>query len=268
MESIRPRAGEDIVFAVVSGDPMARVSLSRVCDAICDRTGRPTHAELLDSYGLLSERLAMGEIHVAWAPPLVVQSLAKRRLAAPVSTPRRHGGLFYHAALFSRARSRFRALAELAGCRAAWVDPASLSGCVMARRWLQQNGSDPEQLFSKQLMMKTHSAVARAVIGGEADVGATYANLDPKSGRIVDAGWSEIGAGEGDIHVITTIGPVPADSIVVSTRVPDPMREQIAWALCSLGGSALAAVRVLFRAERFDRPAPGYLASLEDLARG
>jgi ABC-type phosphate/phosphonate transport system substrate-binding protein len=265
MESIRPRAGEEIVFAVVSGDPMARVSLSRVCAAIGERTGRPTHAELIDSYGQLSERVAAGELHVAWAPPLMVQSLAQRRLAKTVACPRRQGGLAYHAALFTRARSRFRTAPELVGARAAWVDSASLSGYVVARRWLQQNGIDPERMFAKQTKLKTHSAVSRAVIGGEADVGATYANLDPSSGGIANAGWSEIGAGEGDVHVIATIGPVPADSIVVSTRVPEPMREQIAAALCSLGGSALAAVRVLFRAERFERPPPGYLPSLEQL---
>jgi phosphonate transport system substrate-binding protein len=266
MESIRPRAGEDIVFAVVSGDPMARVSLSRVCAAISDRTGRPTHADVLDSYGLLMEGLSSGEIHVGWAPPLLVKSLVKRRTATPVSCPRRQGGLSYHAALFSRARSRFRTLPELEGARAAWVDPASLSGYVVACRWLEQNGRNPEQLFSKQLTLKTHSAVSRAVLGGDADVGATYANLDPNGGRIVDAGWSEIGAGEGDVHVIATIGPVPADSIVVSARLPDPMREQIGVALCSLAGSALAAVRVLFRAERFEQPPPSYLASIEALA--
>jgi ABC-type phosphate/phosphonate transport system substrate-binding protein len=90
--------------------------------------------------------------------------------------------------------------------------------------------------------------------------------VDPKTTRIVDAGWSEIGMGAGDVQVLATIGPVPADAIVVSTRVAEPLRDAIRAALETLAGSAAAAVRVLFRAERFEPPSPSYLSSLAEIA--
>jgi phosphonate transport system substrate-binding protein len=266
MESIRPgSANEELVFAVVSGDPMARTSLARVCDAIAAQRACRIRPDVLSAYGLLPERIASGLVHVAWAPPLVAHALVKRHLAVAVSCPRRPGGLAYHSALFARERSRFRSAGDLTGARAAWVDSSSLSGYVLARSWCRKNGVDPERTLARQQFLKTHSAVARAVIGGEADIGATYANVDPKSSRIVDAGWSEIGVGAGDVHVLATMGPVPSDAIVVSARVPDPMRDAIRTALETLTGAASAAVRVLFRAERFERPPASYLASLEEI---
>lgn len=260
------RESEDLVFAIVSGDRMAQVSLSRVCDAIAIEVGGRSRPEILASYGALPERLAAGDVHVAWAPPLIAQSLAQRSLAAPVCCPRRQGGLGYHSALFSRAGSRTRTIEDFAGARAAWVDPASLSGYVIARRWCERQGCDPDRVFSQQVFKKTHSAVARAVLAGEADLGSTYANVDPKANRIVDAGWSEIGAAEADVHVIATIGPVPADAIMVSSKLSDTAANAVAKALCSLSGSAQAAARVLFRAERFERIPPGYMASLRELS--
>lgn len=244
---------------------MARASLSRVCDAVVAHASCRMRPEILSSYGLLPERIAAGAVHVAWAPPLVFHALSKRRLAVAVSCPRRPGGLAYHAAIFSRARSRFRDVKDLDGARAAWVDPASLSGYVLARSWLRRNGRDPARTLAREQFLKTHSAVARAVIGGDADIASTYANVDPKTSRIIDAGWSEIGMSTADVHVLTTIGPVPSDAIVVSTRVADPLRDAIRSALGTLTGSALASVRVLFRAERFEPPPAGYLASLEEL---
>lgn len=267
MDSLRPgSANEELVFAVVSGDPMARTSLARVCDAIAERTGCKLRPELASVYADLSARIAAGTVHVAWAPPLIAHALIQRRLVDVVCCPRRPGGLAYHSALFSRARGRFRNIADLSGARAAWVDPSSLSGYVLARRFCVKNGRDPDRAFGSERFYKTHSAVARAVIGDEADVGATYANVDPRTARIVDAGWSEIGMGAGDVQVLATIGPVPADAVVASTRIAEPLRDAIRAGLETLAGSAAAAVRVLFRAERFERPPASYLSSLDEIA--
>ena len=269
MGSGEPRAWradtDDLVFGVVSGDPLARTSLARVCEALAAVTGRKFRPEILESYGRLAERTEANAIQLAWAPPLVAHRLMKRRLAVAVSCPRRQGGLSYHSVLFVRAVGRLKTLADLRGARAAWVDPVSLSGSVLAQRWCRRQGFEPERLFSSETNLNTHSEVARAVLSGTADVGATYANIDPKSARVVDAGWSEIGASNDDVRVIVAIGPVPADAIVVTPHVPNAVREGCVRALTSLGGSAIAGGRALFRAERFE-PAPSdYLEKLDGL---
>ena len=259
-------SAEELVFAAVSGDPLAKTSLARLCSAISARTRAEVTPLLVDSYGVLSEHIAEGSVQIAWGPPLVVEALTRRRLVSVMCCPHRKGGFTYHSALFSRASRPIRNVDELQGLRAAWVDPSSLSGCVLARRWCERAGRDPSLLFSVQQYLKTHSAVARAVLAGDADVGATYANVDRNSRKVLDAGWSEIGASAGDVHVIATIGPVPSDAIVISARVPDVIRDEAAAALCSLTGPALASVRALFRADRFEPPGPDYLRALGELS--
>jgi len=249
------------IFAVVSGDPLARTSLSRVCDALAVATGHEITPEILSSYGALGQEMERGRVTLGWAPPLVARQLIRSRAAVAVSCPERTGGTVYHSVLFARARGRVKTARDLRGARAAWVDPSSLSGFMLARRWCERQGIDPETAFSFQSHHKTHSAVARAVLDSKADVGATYANIDRKSDRIVDAGWSEIGVPNSEIHVIATIGPIPADAIVLSSSVNAETRERCARALSSLEGQAIAAARSLFRAERF-APAPTEYARL------
>lgn len=259
---------EELVFSVVSGDPLAERSLRNLCAELSARARCELLPEIVGSYGTMSERISLGSVHVAWAPPLVAEELTRRALASVVCCPRRPGGHAYHAAVFARAGSRIASVDDLGGLRAVWVDRASLSGCVLARRWCQRQGRDPDTLFAAQTYAGTHSAVARAVLGRGADVGATYLNIDPKSGRLLDAGWSEIGAAADDVCLIATIGPVPSDAIVISNRIPEPIRDSVADALCSLTGPAVAAVRALFRAERFERPPPGFVRALRDLSSG
>ena len=53
---------------------------------------------------------------------------------------------------------------------------------------------------------------------------------------------------------------------MVSTKLSDGVANEVAKVLCRLSGSAQAAARVLFRAERFERVPPGYMASLRELS--
>lgn len=251
-----------MVFGVVSGDRLAQASLANVCDALGKAAEQPLRPEVASSYGVLEQAVERGSMTLAWAPPLVAQRMIQKSLVVPMACPVRPGGMTYHSVLFTRAATKLETLADLRGTRAAWVDPASLSGGVLARRYCERRGHAPATLFASESYVDTHSAVARAVLGGEADVGATYVNIDAKSSRIVDAGWSEIGARTDDVHVIATIGPIPADAIVISRRAPDAVREACTRALLSLSGAATAAARSLFRAERFDRAPADYVHQL------
>src|SRR5687768_16470486 len=136
---------EDLIFGIVSGDRLARASLTQVCDTLSAGAGRRIRPELCESYGTLADRLESGSLHLGWAPPLIAHRLTQRRMATVAACPRRPGGLAYHSVLFVNARQQARKPEELSGTRAAWVDPSSLSGCVLARRWLARQGLDPER---------------------------------------------------------------------------------------------------------------------------
>jgi ABC-type phosphate/phosphonate transport system substrate-binding protein len=254
-----------LAFGVVSGDRAARPALELICKELAERTEHVIYPQVLGSYADLSAKTQQGALHVLWAPPLVAHELQKLKAALVAVYCRRETGTVYHSALFTRRDLGARSAEDLRGRRAAWVDRESLSGYVLARRWIALHGVDPETLFARQTFAKTHSAVARAVLRGEADVGATYVNFIPNTRLIRSAGWVETGASADAVHVIASIGPIPSDSILVSRRVEEALRERIVSALLDLSSAARGAARDLFHTEGFDRAVRDHAAAFARL---
>lgn len=242
-----------LAFGVVSGDPTARAALQAICEELAERTARIVYPQVLSSYTDLSQKTQRGALHILWAPPLVALDLQKLKAAEIVAYSRRETGTIYHSALFARPELGVRSAEDLRGLRAAWVDRESLSGYVLARRWISSHGLNPDLLLGRQSFAKTHTAVAHAVLRGEADVGATYVNFIPRTRLVRSAGWIEAGAEADTVQIITSIGPIPSDSISVSRRVERPLSERIVAALTDLSGPAKRAVSELFHAEGFER---------------
>lgn len=254
-----------LAFGVVSGDPAARPALEALCKELALRTERVIYPQILNSYADLSTKTRRGTLHILWAPPLVALDLQQARTAEIAAYCRRDAGTVYHSALFTRPGFDARSVEDLRGGHVAWVDHESLSGYVLARRWIASHGVNADQLFERQTFFKTHTAVARAVLRGDVDVGATYVNFVPNTRVIRSAAWVEAGARADSVHILASIGPIPSDSILISTRVDKLLREQIVAVLLDPSASARGATRLLFHAEGFDRAAPDHAAAFARL---
>jgi phosphonate transport system substrate-binding protein len=165
-----------------------------------------------------------------------------------VLRPARNALAEYHAALFVRSDSPIHAVPQLAGSRVAWVDPTSSAGYVVPRLHLRASGVDPDGFFGDQRFFRNHARVARAVLRGEVDVGATYATSRPGDATIVDAGWTRIGARNDELRVLALAGPIPSDVIVVA-HMP---REIAAEVTASLEQLRSPTVRSLFGADQLE----------------
>ena len=179
----------------------------------------------------------------------------------------RGGQAAYHAALFTRHASPVETLADLRGRRAAWVDAESAAGYLLPRLKLRAEGLDPGTLFGKESFLGTHARVAVAVLAGDADVGATYLSLDPRTQRPVSAGWLNAGAGINGALILATVGPIPSDTIVFSRRIPAGERAEIVDKVRALPASLPEVVGRLLGAEGFERASPAHFAALRDLLR-
>jgi ABC-type phosphate/phosphonate transport system substrate-binding protein len=126
---------------------------------------------------------------------------------------------------------------------------------------LVAEGLDPATLFASETFRRTHEAVARAVLSGDADVGATFASFGSDPAVPVSAGWFDAGAKNDDVRILASAGPIPTDVIAVSEGASDDVRARLASAFASLGPT----VKQLLNADGFERPEASHLDELRAL---
>jgi phosphonate transport system substrate-binding protein len=206
------------------------------------------------SYADLFSRLARGEVHLAWmSPALALRAVDALRAEPLVRSVRAHGAQFY-GVLFARGDARIRRLEDVRGVRVAWVDRDSCSGYLFPRLALSAAGLPLGGLFREERIVGSHEAVARAVVSGEADVGATYYNVvvDEWDESEVAAGWSDVTMEP--MRVLLRTEAIPADLVLASAAVEPSVRARARAVLAGLHehGRAAPQVRGIFGAERFD----------------
>lgn len=253
-------------FGIVSSEASTRAPLEALCQSLSERLGMVLYPQVVRSYGALSAQLAAGGVDIAWIPPLVAAELKRTSVVRLLATVRREGPGVYHSVLFTRAASGVETLSDFQGHSMGWVDRSSAGGYVVPRLWLEHNGITPADCFSRETFLRTHPNVARAVLRGEVDIGATFAVLEPRSRRIVDAGWFGVEeASTAQVTVLAQAGSVPADGVAVANRVPREAADRLGDALFNLSPEERGLVRSVFRAEGFERCSPAYIASIERL---
>jgi phosphonate transport system substrate-binding protein len=205
------------------------------------------------SYSDLRVMLSRGDVQVAWmSPALALRAVDDLGAQALVSSVRAPGSQFY-GVLFARGDGRAKKLEDLRGKRVAWVDRESCSGYLFPRLALVAAGYPLAGLFAEERLLGSHDAVARAVVTGEVDVGATYFNVvtDEWDDGQVAAGWSELTFDP--IRALLRTELIPADLVVAAPSMDDATRTRLVTALCSLHGNPRTAplVTKLFGAFRF-----------------
>jgi phosphonate transport system substrate-binding protein len=258
------------VGVVLTSDPEgSRASLAAFCKALSDATGFEVHGLGGWNYNTLLEALETGEVDLGWLPPLVAMRATSRARVMPIVLPVRNGASSYMTALYARGGSPLREVSDLQGLKAAWVDRQSAAGYIVLRAHLKSLGVDLDKAFHENLFFGSHGEVARAVLEGDADVGATFVHVEPDAShprgeRVVRAGW-----GAAEVHVITCAGPIPADVMAASVRVPVSMMRKVQRALVGAGDSELGqAARALFGAEGFVVALSEHLDPLAKLIAG
>ncbi len=250
--------------ASTSTSPPATVVQTRLasfCAALANAIGLEAEPHCSEDYPALLEAMHGGRVDIAWLPPVVALRAASTGRALPIALPVRRGVSSFYSALFTRAGAPFRRAAELSGARVAWVNPQSASGYLVIRAALRAQGIDLERAFSAETFAGSHAEVVAAVLGGDADVGATFMHHDPRGASAARAGW-----GAADVHVIARVGPIPADVIAAGVHVPVSRIRTVQRALCGGDHPELgAAGSLLLEAEGFVAAEGAHLEPLEKL---
>lgn len=237
-------------------------ALDEFCKALSKATGLDVKPYLCDDYHALLAAMQSGDVSFAWLPPIVALRAISIGRALPIALPLRGGVSVFHSALFAQPDSPIKDELDVFGVKAAWVDRESASGYLVIRAALRTRGLGFERAFKEEQFCGSHDGVVRAVLRGEADVGATYVHLGPNE-EVRRAGW-----GDAKVKVVSLYGPIPADMIAASSKLPARVISGVQGALIdeSLRSLRMASTRLL-EADGFIEAESSHLKPLDSLLR-
>jgi ABC-type phosphate/phosphonate transport system substrate-binding protein len=183
-----------------------------------------------DSYRKLARLVHERAVDVAWLPPIPYLALEQQQAVVPLVSHERGGSTQFHCVLIVGAESKIHHPVGLRGKRAAWVDPLSAAGYVIPRIHLAAMGVDPRSAFASEHFYGSHEAVVRAVVGGKADFGATYARGEVEGAKVRGA-WSDLEGADEAVRVLCAFGAVPSDVIAARPDLAGNVRFRVARAL-------------------------------------
>ena len=211
--SIMPRVTLRFLLSPSVGGSRAWARAELLQDSLGEVLGEPVQLDVAVDYEDLERRAREGEADLLWAPPGVCARIEP--VARAYFKCIRHGASSYRSALVVR-RGAATSLAELRGSTAAWVDPMSVGGYLLAIAHLKAQGLVPEELFREQHFHGNYPDALNAVAFGKADMAAIAVN-DARDGSVVDALGRFAGrmASETLSHLAVT-EPTPMDALVLT----------------------------------------------------
>ncbi|HWO22118.1 MAG TPA: PhnD/SsuA/transferrin family substrate-binding protein [Kofleriaceae bacterium] len=208
------------------------------------------------TYEELERAVLSGAVDVAWGPPIVcahVEAGGGTVLLRGVRGDERT----YRSAIVARAQDVFTLDALDKGTfrpRAAWVDPASVGGYLLARAHLQRLGISVDRAFLQQSMLGSYAACLDALLAFETDLSALFVGkhgLEPL--------W---GAKSKRLKVLALTEEVPNDGVVLSPALSPERTAQLREKLTQVFAAPALRKQVtsMLHADDFDEPPPGTYA--------
>jgi phosphonate transport system substrate-binding protein len=204
--------------------------------ALAHELGAPVSIQITADYRELQTRALAGDAHLIWAPAGVCAQLEP--VTRAIYKAVRQGSSTYRSAIVARKEANV-SIDRLDGLRAAWVDPFSIGGYLLAADFLRQRGIEPDRVFSKQTFHRSHTDALNALTGGDADVSAITAWSDDER-SLRDAVALHIGPIERKIAVLAVTDTAPTDAVILTTQLSDAYAERVTAKLFPTGKTVKA----------------------------
>lgn len=140
-------------------------------------------------------------------------------------TALRHGSATYQSQFIAKADGPIKTIADFAGKKMAFVDPASTTGFLLPKKTLNDKGIKPSQ----EVFAMKHDSVVSMIYQGQVDGGATFYSPEADgeiqdARRLVKTQYPDV---EKKIKIIELSEPVPNDPIVFRKDMPEEMKIKI-----------------------------------------
>jgi phosphonate transport system substrate-binding protein len=225
-----------------------------LADWLRQRLGFAIEVRVASSYESLARAVLAAEVDLAWAPPSICAQVEAHVPA--IYTAVRDGQSSYAAAIVAKD-GRFGSVAELRGKRAAWVEPRSTGGYLLAIATLRAEGLDPDRDLAEQSFLGSYGDALRAVVGDRADFTSVFV-ASPKPYAVLRPLHDLVGSGADDLAAIAFTGRSPCDGLVVTRRLA-----AADWLAPLVDGRETGSyLLLLLEAERLVRASPHAYAAL------
>lgn len=254
---------QEIRFGLVPvhDDEATSAAVSRLVEGLGRALGVEAVAVTCADPEELARRFGEGELDLVWSSPTL--ALTELRDGVPLVASERQGVAYYHGVLFVRRDSDIRGPLDAKGRSVAWVAHTSAAGYLFPRIALASLGIEPDELFGEEQFLGSHGAVARAVIRGEAEVGATFAVFEEGDATraLLRAGFSE-DPEQADVRILFCTPPIPSDLVVASKAALDEHGPFLREALLALPLKVPDALKQVLGADGFMACRPRFLEAL------
>jgi phosphonate transport system substrate-binding protein len=230
--------------------------------SLASEMGEPVVVEVAADYSVIEDRIRARAVDLAWAPAAICARVSDHVHAIYKSV--RGGRSTYRSAIVARTDAHL-SLTRLAGKRAAWVDPLSLGGYVLAVDHLATLGIVPSRTFAKEDFIGDHPAALAAILEGEADVGAvSISGADPDD--VTHALGLHAGrAGAEQMSALAITDPAPSDGLLVTRALDAERATALMQRLFHERGGRSSALRLAMEADGFEKAGPDEYVRLREL---
>jgi phosphonate transport system substrate-binding protein len=208
----------------------------KIYQFLSKKLGMPVEMVESTDYNATIEALKAHKVHMADIPPFAYVIATRTMKLTPIITLGIDGKpSTYSSVIIVNGHSNLKSMDDVKAnskkLTFCFVDPASTSGHLIPRAYLNTAGLNPDTAFKQVIFAGTHPASVMAVKSGKIDVGCT---TDMVFGIMTKAKMLN----EGDIRVIWTSAPIVSDPIVVRDDVNKDFAKKIQRAYLDMNTEA------------------------------
>ncbi len=204
----------------------------RLRDYMSKTLGMPVDLVQAAGYSATIEAMRANKVDVATMGPLSYLIAVQKAGAEAIALPGRASGpSTYKSCIIVRGDSKIQTLEELIrGSKQytfAFVDPASTSGHLIPRTFLESKGLDVEKDFRKMFFSTNHPTTLYTVTGGKVDAGATM----PAMIHTMEANGK---LKPGEVRILWESPDIPGSPVTVRKSLPAAFKDEIKQAFLNL----------------------------------
>jgi phosphonate transport system substrate-binding protein len=202
------------VFESENPDQMGKI-YGPVCKYLEKKMGMPVEMILTTDYTGVIEALKSKKVHMAYIGPFAYIIATRSVPLIPITILGINGkpGM-YHSIIMAGGHSPLKSMADVKSnaksLTLCFVDPASTSGHLIPRAYLNSIGLNPDTAFKQALFAGSHIASVLTVKSGKVDIGCS---TDITLNKLIKRKMLD----EGDIKILWTSAPIVNSPIVVRT---------------------------------------------------